>query len=71
MEIENGRIRDYRIKTHDNSLKYALGSLKDFEKGWVLKSQSLGDLLGSLAMIKDWDNDLVIVKFNRGYAIGR
>jgi len=70
---ENGKeyIEDYRIDTKDNKIVFKRGNLKDLTDGWLFKSQGLGDLLGSFNSMYEWNDNLVIVKYSGGYAIGK
>lgn len=70
-EIKDGRIEDYRIDTKDNTLAYKKGRLKDFKQGFIINSKGLGDLLGCMNNTFEWSDDLMIIEYSGGYALGK
>lgn len=61
-------VEDYRIK--ETRIEYVKGKLSDL-KEWYLKSDGIGDLLGSIHMIDGFE-DMTIVEYSGGrkFAIG-
>lgn len=60
-------LEDYRLK--GSKIKFITGKLKDL-KEYYAKSIGLGDLIGCIDWGKAEKENLVILKYSGGYAVG-